>query len=79
MPFAGGPLGEQGREVSLVIDNAAVPLHHRLTLQFLLTHLAKVTQAQASNGLDAHALGQTFGPLLIWSSTPAHRSGKWPL
>ncbi|CAG01965.1 unnamed protein product, partial [Tetraodon nigroviridis] len=71
---AGGTLGEgQDREVSLVIEKATtVPLHHRLTLQFLLTHLAKVTQAQASNGLDAQTLGQIFGPLLVWSSTSAH-------
>lgn len=78
MPFPEGTLGEgQDREVSLVIENATtVPLHHRLTLQYLLTHLAKVTQAQASNGLDAQTLGQIFGPLLIWSSTSAHWSGK---
>lgn len=63
--------------MSLVIENATtVPLHHRLTLQYLLTHLAKVTQAQARNGLDAQTLGQIFGPLLIWSSTSAHWSGK---
>uniref|UniRef100_A0A8C5AIT8 Phosphoinositide-3-kinase, regulatory subunit 2 (beta) n=1 Tax=Gadus morhua TaxID=8049 RepID=A0A8C5AIT8_GADMO len=42
-----------------------VPLHHRLTLQFLLTHLAKVAQTQAHNGLDPRSLGQIFGPLLI--------------
>jgi hypothetical protein len=42
-----------------------VPLHHRLTLQFLLTHLAKVAQTQAHNGLDPRTLGQIFGPLLI--------------
>lgn len=78
IPFPGGTVGEgQDREVSLVIENATtVPLHHRLTLQYLLTHLAKVTQAQASNGLDAQTLGQIFGPLLIWSSTSAHWSGK---
>uniref|UniRef100_A0A8C4DQ56 Phosphoinositide-3-kinase, regulatory subunit 2 (beta) n=1 Tax=Dicentrarchus labrax TaxID=13489 RepID=A0A8C4DQ56_DICLA len=61
------------REVSLVLESSTtVPLHHRLTLQYLLTHLAKVTQAQASNGLDTHTLGQIFGPLLIWTgpSTP---------
>uniref|UniRef100_A0A8C4DPN8 Phosphoinositide-3-kinase, regulatory subunit 2 (beta) n=1 Tax=Dicentrarchus labrax TaxID=13489 RepID=A0A8C4DPN8_DICLA len=53
-------------------SSTTVPLHHRLTLQYLLTHLAKVTQAQASNGLDTHTLGQIFGPLLIWTgpSTP---------
>uniref|UniRef100_A0A671UKE1 Phosphoinositide-3-kinase, regulatory subunit 2 (beta) n=1 Tax=Sparus aurata TaxID=8175 RepID=A0A671UKE1_SPAAU len=52
--------------VSLVLESSTtVPLHHRLTLQFLLTHLSKVTQAQASNGLDTHTLGQIFGPLLI--------------
>uniref|UniRef100_A0A672IKS7 Phosphatidylinositol 3-kinase regulatory subunit gamma-like n=1 Tax=Salarias fasciatus TaxID=181472 RepID=A0A672IKS7_SALFA len=54
------------QEVSLVLENStAVPLHHRLTLQFLLIHLAKVAQAQASNGLDTHTLGRIFGPLLI--------------
>uniref|UniRef100_A0A8C4DNM0 Phosphoinositide-3-kinase, regulatory subunit 2 (beta) n=1 Tax=Dicentrarchus labrax TaxID=13489 RepID=A0A8C4DNM0_DICLA len=65
--------GSHDREVSLVLESSTtVPLHHRLTLQYLLTHLAKVTQAQASNGLDTHTLGQIFGPLLIWTgpSTP---------
>uniref|UniRef100_A0AAX7V7L4 Phosphoinositide-3-kinase, regulatory subunit 2 (beta) n=1 Tax=Astatotilapia calliptera TaxID=8154 RepID=A0AAX7V7L4_ASTCA len=56
------------QEVSLVLENSTtVPLHHRLTLQYLLTHLAKVTQAQASNGLDTNTLGKIFGPLLIWT------------
>uniref|UniRef100_A0A3Q2P035 Phosphoinositide-3-kinase, regulatory subunit 2 (beta) n=1 Tax=Fundulus heteroclitus TaxID=8078 RepID=A0A3Q2P035_FUNHE len=54
------------REVSLVLENSTVvPLHHRLTLQYLLTHLTKVAHAQASNGLDTHTLGKIFGPLLI--------------
>uniref|UniRef100_A0A8D2ZW76 Phosphoinositide-3-kinase, regulatory subunit 2 (beta) n=1 Tax=Scophthalmus maximus TaxID=52904 RepID=A0A8D2ZW76_SCOMX len=60
-------------EVSLVLESSTtVPLHHRLTLQYLLTHLAKVTQVQASNGLDTHTLGKIFGPLLIRTgpSTP---------
>lgn len=62
----GAVAGSHDREVSLVLESSAsVPLHHRLTLQYLLTHLAKVTQAQASNGLDTHTLGQIFGPLLI--------------
>uniref|UniRef100_A0A673C1U0 Phosphoinositide-3-kinase, regulatory subunit 2 (beta) n=1 Tax=Sphaeramia orbicularis TaxID=375764 RepID=A0A673C1U0_9TELE len=60
------------REVSLVLESSTtVPLHHRLTLQFLLTHLAKVIQAQTSNGLDTHTLGQIFGPLLIRAILPA--------
>ncbi|KAE8291081.1 Phosphatidylinositol 3-kinase regulatory subunit beta [Larimichthys crocea] len=69
----GAVAGSHGREVSLVLESSTtVPLHHRLTLQYLLTHLAKVTQAQASNGLDTHTLGQIFGPLLIQTgpSTP---------
>uniref|UniRef100_A0A8C2XQC5 Phosphoinositide-3-kinase, regulatory subunit 2 (beta) n=1 Tax=Cyclopterus lumpus TaxID=8103 RepID=A0A8C2XQC5_CYCLU len=60
-------------EVSLVLESStSVPLHHHLTLQYLLTHLAKVTQVQASNGLDTHTLGKIFGPLLIRTgpSTP---------
>uniref|UniRef100_A0A4W6F7P5 Phosphoinositide-3-kinase, regulatory subunit 2 (beta) n=1 Tax=Lates calcarifer TaxID=8187 RepID=A0A4W6F7P5_LATCA len=60
-------------EVSLVLESSTtVPLHHHLTLQYLLTHLAKVTQVQASNGLDTHTLGKIFGPLLIRTgpSTP---------
>uniref|UniRef100_A0A672IK24 Phosphatidylinositol 3-kinase regulatory subunit gamma-like n=1 Tax=Salarias fasciatus TaxID=181472 RepID=A0A672IK24_SALFA len=62
----GAVAGSRNREVSLVLENStAVPLHHRLTLQFLLIHLAKVAQAQASNGLDTHTLGRIFGPLLI--------------
>lgn len=52
------------REVSIALESAsAISLHHRLTLQYLLSHLTKV--AQASNGLDVHTLGQIFGPLLI--------------
>uniref|UniRef100_A0A8C4DU96 Phosphoinositide-3-kinase, regulatory subunit 2 (beta) n=1 Tax=Dicentrarchus labrax TaxID=13489 RepID=A0A8C4DU96_DICLA len=72
-PPHGAVAGSHDREVSLVLESSTtVPLHHRLTLQYLLTHLAKVTQAQASNGLDTHTLGQIFGPLLIWTgpSTP---------
>ncbi|XP_068422726.1 phosphatidylinositol 3-kinase regulatory subunit beta [Clinocottus analis] len=62
----GAVAGSHDREVSLVLESStSVPLHHRLTLQYLLTHLAKVTQAQASNGLDTHTLGKIFGPLLI--------------
>lgn len=58
--------GCHDREVSLALESASsIPLHHRLTLQYLLTHLTKVAQAQASNGLDVHMLGQIFGPLLI--------------
>ncbi|XP_028448391.1 phosphatidylinositol 3-kinase regulatory subunit beta [Perca flavescens] len=69
----GAAAGSHDREVSLVLENStSVPLHHRLTLQYLLTHLAKVTQAQASHGLDTHTLGKIFGPLLIRTghSTP---------
>uniref|UniRef100_A0A3Q0SXC2 Phosphoinositide-3-kinase, regulatory subunit 2 (beta) n=1 Tax=Amphilophus citrinellus TaxID=61819 RepID=A0A3Q0SXC2_AMPCI len=62
----GAVAGSHDREVSLVLENSTtVPLHHRLTLQYLLTHLVKVTQAQASSGLDTHTLGKIFGPLLI--------------
>uniref|UniRef100_A0A667YPB4 Phosphoinositide-3-kinase, regulatory subunit 2 (beta) n=1 Tax=Myripristis murdjan TaxID=586833 RepID=A0A667YPB4_9TELE len=43
----GAVAGSQDREVSLVLESStSVPLHHQLTLQYLLTHLAKVTQAQ---------------------------------
>lgn len=64
----GAAAGSHDRDVSLVLESAtSIPLHHRLTLQYLLTHLAKVVQVQASNGLDAHTLGQIFGPLLIRS------------
>ncbi|CAN9503238.1 unnamed protein product [Ophioblennius macclurei] len=69
----GAVAGSHNREVSLVLENSTtVPLHHRLTLQYLLIHLAKVAQAQASNGLDTHTLGKIFGPLLIRTgpSTP---------
>lgn len=65
----GAVAGSHDREVSLVLENSTtIPLHHRLTLQYLLTHLAKVTHAQASNGLDTHTLGKIFGPLLIWTA-----------
>uniref|UniRef100_A0A3B4AXJ9 Uncharacterized protein n=1 Tax=Periophthalmus magnuspinnatus TaxID=409849 RepID=A0A3B4AXJ9_9GOBI len=58
--------GSHDREVSLVLEHStSVPLHHRLTLQFLLTHLSRVSQSQANNGLDIHTLGHIFGPLLI--------------
>lgn len=67
LPFTDGAVaGTHDREVSLVLESStSVPLHHRLTLQYLLTHLAKVTRMQASNGLDTHTLGKIFGPLLI--------------
>ncbi|KAJ0059012.1 hypothetical protein NL108_007307, partial [Boleophthalmus pectinirostris] len=62
----GAVAGGHDREVSLVLESSAsVPLHHRLTLQFLLTHLSRVIQSQALNGLDTHTLGLIFGPLLI--------------
>uniref|UniRef100_A0AAQ5YRQ7 Phosphoinositide-3-kinase, regulatory subunit 2 (beta) n=1 Tax=Amphiprion ocellaris TaxID=80972 RepID=A0AAQ5YRQ7_AMPOC len=67
----GAVAGSHDREVSSVLESStAFPLHHRLTLQYLLTHLAKVTQAQASNGLDTHTLGKIFGPLLIRTVDP---------
>uniref|UniRef100_A0A8C2XR01 Phosphoinositide-3-kinase, regulatory subunit 2 (beta) n=1 Tax=Cyclopterus lumpus TaxID=8103 RepID=A0A8C2XR01_CYCLU len=73
IPAYGAVAGSHDREVSLVLESStSVPLHHHLTLQYLLTHLAKVTQVQASNGLDTHTLGKIFGPLLIRTgpSTP---------
>lgn len=79
--------GGHDREVSLALESASsIPLHHRLTLQFLLSHLTKV--AQASNGLDVHVLGQIFGPLLmkcgasasVWASRlfRLHVHALWP-
>ncbi|XP_056148967.1 phosphatidylinositol 3-kinase regulatory subunit beta isoform X2 [Lampris incognitus] len=53
------------KRLQSLLISTFVPLHNRLTLQYLLTHLAKVSQAQAHNGLDTHTLGQIFGPLLI--------------
>ncbi|MEQ2283451.1 Phosphatidylinositol 3-kinase regulatory subunit beta, partial [Ameca splendens] len=68
----GAVAGSHDREVSLVLENSTVlPLHHLLTLQYLLTHLTKVVQAQANNGLDTHTLGKIFGPLLIRTSPSA--------
>uniref|UniRef100_A0A3Q3AY69 Phosphoinositide-3-kinase, regulatory subunit 2 (beta) n=1 Tax=Kryptolebias marmoratus TaxID=37003 RepID=A0A3Q3AY69_KRYMA len=68
IPAYGAVAGSHDRELSLVLENStAIPVHHRLTLQYLLTHLAKVAQAQAINGLDTHTLGKIFGPLLIWT------------
>ncbi|XP_015246582.1 PREDICTED: phosphatidylinositol 3-kinase regulatory subunit beta [Cyprinodon variegatus] len=65
------------REVSRVLENSTeVPLHHRLTLQYLFTHLTKVAQAWASNGLDAHTLGKVFGPLLIRTAPSAPGSSS---
>ncbi|XP_036841582.1 phosphatidylinositol 3-kinase regulatory subunit gamma isoform X2 [Oncorhynchus mykiss] len=59
-----------GRELSLVLERTtSVPLHHRLTLQYLLTHLGKVGQGSQLNGLDPHTLGLVFGPLLIRPSS----------
>uniref|UniRef100_A0A3Q3PZ23 Phosphoinositide-3-kinase, regulatory subunit 2 (beta) n=1 Tax=Monopterus albus TaxID=43700 RepID=A0A3Q3PZ23_MONAL len=73
----GAVAGSHDREVSQVLESSnAIPLHHRLTLQYLLTHLAKVTQAQANNGLDTHTLGKIFGPLLI---RPGHSTTWLPL
>lgn len=71
----GAVAGSHDREVSLVLESStSVPLHHRLTLQFLLTHLARVSQAQVSNGLDTHTLGRIFGPLLIRTSPSSNWS-----
>uniref|UniRef100_A0A3Q3L651 Phosphoinositide-3-kinase, regulatory subunit 2 (beta) n=1 Tax=Mastacembelus armatus TaxID=205130 RepID=A0A3Q3L651_9TELE len=62
----GAVAASHDREVSLVLESSTtIPLHHRLTLQYLLTHLTKVTEVQASNGLDTHTLGKIFGPLLM--------------
>uniref|UniRef100_A0A8C5GQ84 Phosphatidylinositol 3-kinase regulatory subunit gamma-like n=1 Tax=Gouania willdenowi TaxID=441366 RepID=A0A8C5GQ84_GOUWI len=62
----GAVAGSSDREVTRVLEgSSAVPLHHRLLLQYLLTHLVKVSQAQATNGLDTHTLGKIFGPLLV--------------
>ncbi|XP_008431680.1 phosphatidylinositol 3-kinase regulatory subunit beta isoform X1 [Poecilia reticulata] len=73
----GAVAGSHDREVSLVLENSTVvPLHHHLTLQYLLTHLTKVLQAQASNGLDTHTLGRIFGPLLIRTS-PSAQGYSW--
>uniref|UniRef100_A0A3B3WSQ2 Phosphoinositide-3-kinase, regulatory subunit 2 (beta) n=1 Tax=Poecilia mexicana TaxID=48701 RepID=A0A3B3WSQ2_9TELE len=73
----GAVAGSHDREVSLVLENSTVvPFHHRLTLQYLLTHLTKVLQAQASNGLDTHTLGKIFGPLLIQTS-PSAQGYSW--
>ncbi|XP_024908120.1 phosphatidylinositol 3-kinase regulatory subunit beta isoform X2 [Cynoglossus semilaevis] len=64
---AGAVAASHDREVSLVLERSTnIPLHNRLTLQYLLTHLAKVTQA--NNGLDSHTLGNIFGPLIIRTS-----------
>ncbi|KAJ8011319.1 hypothetical protein DPEC_G00056910 [Dallia pectoralis] len=58
------------RGLSLVLEGAtSMPLHHRLTLTYLLTHLGRVAQCSHLNGLDPHALGQVFGPLLIRPGT----------
>uniref|UniRef100_A0A3P8VUX0 Phosphoinositide-3-kinase, regulatory subunit 2 (beta) n=1 Tax=Cynoglossus semilaevis TaxID=244447 RepID=A0A3P8VUX0_CYNSE len=63
----GAVAASHDREVSLVLERSTnIPLHNRLTLQYLLTHLAKVTQA--NNGLDSHTLGNIFGPLIIRTS-----------
>lgn len=59
-----------GRELSLVLERAtSMPLHHHLTLHYLLTHLGKVIQTSHLNGLDLHTLGLVFGPLLIRPSS----------
>uniref|UniRef100_A0A7N8YNI8 Phosphoinositide-3-kinase, regulatory subunit 2 (beta) n=1 Tax=Mastacembelus armatus TaxID=205130 RepID=A0A7N8YNI8_9TELE len=66
IPAYGAVAASHDREVSLVLESSTtIPLHHRLTLQYLLTHLTKVTEVQASNGLDTHTLGKIFGPLLM--------------
>ncbi|XP_020636675.3 phosphatidylinositol 3-kinase regulatory subunit beta [Pogona vitticeps] len=53
------------KQLLSVLELPAVPLAHLLTLQFLLRHLAKVAEQAESNGLDARALGEIFGPLLF--------------
>uniref|UniRef100_A0A8C6SIU8 Phosphoinositide-3-kinase, regulatory subunit 2 (beta) n=1 Tax=Neogobius melanostomus TaxID=47308 RepID=A0A8C6SIU8_9GOBI len=74
----GAVAGSHDREVSLILEgSASVPLHHRLTLQFLLTHLARVSQCQDSNDLDSLTLGHIFGPLLIRISP--RQAGESPM
>uniref|UniRef100_A0A6Q2X0K9 Phosphoinositide-3-kinase, regulatory subunit 2 (beta) n=1 Tax=Esox lucius TaxID=8010 RepID=A0A6Q2X0K9_ESOLU len=53
----------------ILLGAAGVPLQHNLTLHYLLTHLGRVAQCSHLNGLDPHALGQVFGPLLIRPSS----------
>ncbi|XP_019393904.1 PREDICTED: phosphatidylinositol 3-kinase regulatory subunit beta [Crocodylus porosus] len=53
------------KQLLLVLEPPAVPLQNMLTLQFLLRHLAKVSQQADSNGLHPRVLGELFGPLLL--------------
>ncbi|KYO33290.1 phosphatidylinositol 3-kinase regulatory subunit beta [Alligator mississippiensis] len=53
------------KQLLLVLEPPTVPLQNMLTLQFLLRHLAKVSQQADSNGLHPRVLGELFGPLLL--------------
>ncbi|XP_064197482.1 phosphatidylinositol 3-kinase regulatory subunit gamma-like isoform X5 [Anguilla rostrata] len=73
---AGGGVEDVAGCLRRVLQSPAVPLQNLLTLRYLLRHLGQVCCHSERNGLDARALGRTFGPLLFHS--PAPRVGAEP-
>ncbi|XP_064197478.1 phosphatidylinositol 3-kinase regulatory subunit gamma-like isoform X2 [Anguilla rostrata] len=73
---AGGGVEDVAGCLRRVLQSPAVPLQNLLTLRYLLRHLGQVCCHSERNGLDARALGRTFGPLLFHS--PAPRMGAEP-
>lgn len=52
-----GPIGP-------VLEPPTLPLHHALTLRFLLQHLGRMARRAPAPGPAVRALGTAFGPLL---------------
>lgn len=55
---AAGPVGP-------TLEPPTLPLHHALTLRFLLQHLSRVARRAPAPGPAVRALGVAFGPLLL--------------
>ncbi|XP_027825218.1 phosphatidylinositol 3-kinase regulatory subunit beta isoform X2 [Ovis aries] len=60
---AAGPVGP-------ALEPPTLPLHHALTLRFLLQHLGRVAGRAPAPGPAVRALGATFGPLLLRAPPP---------
>ena len=62
---------ETDKRLVKALGPPAVPPQNSVTLQYLLRHLERVAQSSAHSGLDRHALGLLFGPLLLPHQPPS--------
>uniref|UniRef100_A0A8C2MF22 Phosphoinositide-3-kinase regulatory subunit 2 n=1 Tax=Cricetulus griseus TaxID=10029 RepID=A0A8C2MF22_CRIGR len=60
---AAGPVGP-------VLEPPMLPLHHALTLRFLLQHLGRVARRAPVQATAVHSLASAFGPLLLRTPPP---------